>query len=491
MNAEHDLLNTVLSKTRLYEKENLSQKVYRDEPILMTASQMANFTPPIYRKMREIAKNAYSEPDNLIFYKQAKYMEFFEDNYEHQVEFLRYYPTYTSMTDAQLRCYFTWRSKVRKGEIQKISISFAYIYIYELLNGIGVSDAQDGFLKLLNFFQEYRKQDCCIETYMNRWLKDYCIYYNLDAAFLKKIPAFDDHSDILALIDAANQPSDCVFDALQRISSYNMKSSRFYKQYPDVCVNVAADVVKALNEYYKNNSVLSHREYFFGSFNRGKRSLFAGAVFYDRLRRSGYKYIISEVEEYSCDNNQWQFRQFMLFTGKLQRAGELMRAIDTLLRMRYEFKHPLKRGAVPLEWEEIVQRCIEDYILRERYENAPKIEIDLHLLNAIRSDAAETQERLLIYNEDVTEPEPTILQTSSESEQSVLNAVQSQFLMCLLEDTSCASLLQQNNTTAFLLSDEINELFLEELNDTVIIFENDAPLIVEEYEDFLKGYLGL
>ncbi len=490
MSSDENLLNTVLFKSRLCEKENLAKKVYRDEPILMTASQMSNYTPPIYRKMREIARNAFNEPENVIFYRQARFMEYHEEHYEHQVEFLRYYPTYTSMSDAQLRCYFTWRTNVRQGEIRKTSLSFAYIYIYELLNGIGAVDAEDGFLKLLRFFQEYRTLDYYIETYMNRWLKDYCIYYNLNASFFEMIPAFNDKSDIQILIDAENQSDSCVFEAMQKISTYNMKSSRFFKQNSDVCISVIADVVKSLNEHYKNNSIFPHREYFFGSFNSGKRMLFAGAVFFDQLHRDGYNYKISDVEEYSCRKGQWQFRQFMLYTGNLQRAGELLRTTDSLLRSQYNFKHALKRGSIPIEWEEIVQKCIENYVIRERYEKAPKIEIDLRLLNTIRDDAAVTQERLLIYNDDADVKIPADKEISK-TESSVLSPLQVQFLQCLLNKESFSSLLKEKNTTAYLLSDEINERLFDICNDTVIVFEEDTPLILEDYESFLKGYLNL
>lgn len=490
MVSEQNLLNLVLSKSRLREKENLAQKIYRDEPILMTAAQLENFTPPIYRKMREIAKSACNEPENIIFYKQARFMENYEDHYEHNVEFLRYYPTYASMSDAQLRCYFTWRTKVRKGDIQKTSLSFAYIYIYELLNGIGVETPEEGFLKLLSFFQSYSALDCHIGTYMNRWLKDYCIYYNLNAYLLKKIPDFKEKSVAQTLIDANNQADCSIFEAMQEISTYNFKSSRFFKHNEEACLAVVADVVRALNAHYKTNGVLPYREYFFGSFNSGKRMLFAGAVFYDRQHKDGYQYKINDNEEYSCCNGQWQFKQFLLFTGRLQRAGELLRTIDSLLRAQYGFKHTLKGGAIPREWEEIVQHCIESYIIRKRYENAPKIEIDLRLLNTIRNDAAVTQDRLLIYNEDAVVEDSAVTEIR-ETTPGVLNPLQVQFLLCLLNKQPFSSLLKENNTTAALLCDAINESLFDECNDTVIVFEEDAPVILEEYEDFLKGYLNL
>ena len=490
MASDQDLLNRVLAESHLSEKENLSQKIYRDEPILMTASQMANFTPPVYRKMRDIARKAYNEPENQIFYKQARFMEHHEDHYEHNVEFLRYYPTYSSMSDAQLRYYFTWRTKVRKGEIHKTSLSFAYVYIYELINGIGATNAEDGFLKLFDFFQEYRTLDYYIETYMNRWLKDYCIYYNLNAEFLKKIPSFNDKSDMVILVDAENHPDRDVYDALQKISYYNMQASRFFKYKSDVCIAVIADVVRELNKYYKSSSLFPDRDFFFGSFNTGKRSLFAGAVFYDRIHREDYEYKVSDAEEYFYTKGQWQCIQFIPFAGRLQRVGELLRTIDCFLRRQYHFNHSLKGGSIPIEWEETVQRCIENYIIREQYEKAPKIEIDLHMLNVIRNDAAVTQERLLIYNDDAKE-ELLLKADKTEFEPAILNPLQTKFLILLLNNEPFSELLKENNTTIGLLCDEINELLFDECNDTVIIFEDDKPIIPEDYEDFLKGYLGL
>lgn len=50
----------------------------------------------------------------------------------------RYFPNYHDLSMAQLRTYFTWRTKLRRGEFIKVSGSYAYLYIYELLNNIGV-----------------------------------------------------------------------------------------------------------------------------------------------------------------------------------------------------------------------------------------------------------------------------------------------------------------------------------------------------------------
>ena len=59
----------------------------------------------------------------LIFCKQGKFMEDFEDDFDYRGEFVRYFPTYQAMNDAQLRGYFSWRTRIRRGEINRTSLS--------------------------------------------------------------------------------------------------------------------------------------------------------------------------------------------------------------------------------------------------------------------------------------------------------------------------------------------------------------------------------
>ena len=115
-----------------------------------------------FNQMRDIArKNQYLYYENSrfydrkirqenarIFYEQGMFMKDFEDHYEKEVPFSSYFPSYQAMGYDQLRTYFTWRTRVRQGEIRETSLSYAFLYLYELLNQIGVSDPRDGLEKL-------------------------------------------------------------------------------------------------------------------------------------------------------------------------------------------------------------------------------------------------------------------------------------------------------------------------------------------------------
>lgn len=498
MSENSELLQEVISKSRIYERSSLSDKLYRDEPILMTASQMSNYTPPIYRKMRDIAHQNPLASDAKIFYLQAKMMEAHTDHYEYEISFLRYYPTYHMMSDAQLRAYFSWRTQVRQGNIRKTNLSFAYIYIYELLNGIGVENAEDGFLKLLEFRNIYLKLDSHINVYLDRWLKDYCIYYNLPTSFLNMMPENAADDFISSLINCDSTADDEVFNSLQHISDYNFTASRFFKLHSEDCRTVVADVVRELNRYYRTNSTFSKREYFFGTISEGKRPLFSGSVFYEKPKEDGYSYNLNNAEKYEYRNRQWYFSKFMCFSGRAQKAGAVLRTIDSRMRSAFNFKHPLKQGIIPPEWEAIIDKCIDNYLIKKRFESAVKIEFDLSCLQNIRFDAIETQKSLLIIQGDECEmlAEPTCRVDEQASEEvcenkNVLSKMYVEFLRCLINGEDYTDLLRQNNTTISIICDAINDVLFDEFSDAVIDFDGELPTVISDYKNDLKGYLGI
>ena len=151
MTDVHKLIDSILSDPRLANSRAFSGKMYEDEPILRTGSQMKNYLPQRYRDMKAFARPVYDGFDyrrpseTELFILQARFMESWEDDFPFNGSFERYYPTYSMMNDSQLRGYFSWRTHVRKGQIEKTSLSFAFVYIYELINCVGASTPQKCF----------------------------------------------------------------------------------------------------------------------------------------------------------------------------------------------------------------------------------------------------------------------------------------------------------------------------------------------------------
>ena len=62
------------------------------------------------------------------FYRQAVFMQDYEDDVPWSGNYIRYFPTYHDLNTVQLRGYFSWRAHLRRGDFQPITASAAYIY---------------------------------------------------------------------------------------------------------------------------------------------------------------------------------------------------------------------------------------------------------------------------------------------------------------------------------------------------------------------------
>jgi hypothetical protein len=142
---------------------------------------------PVREKFYEMRRLALNRPfarnDSELFYKQARFMEDFTDDYENDAKFNMYYPYYQNMGYDYLRTYFTWRTKARQGDIRQTSLSYIFLYIYELLSGIGVENPVDGLTKLLAIWKTFSKESRAIDKYLPKWLKDYHVFYELPHSF--------------------------------------------------------------------------------------------------------------------------------------------------------------------------------------------------------------------------------------------------------------------------------------------------------------------
>ena len=129
---------------------------YKEEKIVQLDKKITDINKD-YKKFQRIEKDNYWKMDvNEIFYRQAKYLENFEDNYETKNVHRNSYHvfevdyTYSDFSFVDFRTYFSWRTKIRKGEFELIDWEYEQIYINELLNQIGCKDENDVMEKLNN-----------------------------------------------------------------------------------------------------------------------------------------------------------------------------------------------------------------------------------------------------------------------------------------------------------------------------------------------------
>ena len=478
----------------------VTSRIYRDEPIPRTAALLAGATPPEYREMRKLARSysIYENSEAIIFYKQGKFMEEFEDDFDFGGEFVRYFPTYQAMNDRQLRGYFSWRTRVRRGIVEKTSLSFAFVYLYELLNQIGTGTPEEGFRRLKSFHEAYGQIDSAINRYARLWLRDYVVYYNLDRSLLDGCPDAEADRAILTLMNYGSHSTDEVFTALVSLSPYRLENSVFFKQYPDDVKTVVAGVFASLSEYYGKKRRNSLCEKFFGKLQTGTSyNMFRSAVFFDRIRRREYVYEINDIYRYRCSGGGWSCDRFLRYKDKLRQIGALLKSIDALMRLQYGFKSALKEEKTTRLFQSIINAEIGKLLEAKRKSARSEITLDLSRLPRIREAALATQNRLLVEEPEeaagpaVAPPSAPPPETgpAAAEEAALLPDAEYGFLGCLLDGGDWGTFARERNLLPSVLVDSINEKLFDRFGDTVIGYDAEKPEVIEDYREELRGMI--
>ncbi|MCD8242008.1 MAG: TerB N-terminal domain-containing protein [Lachnospiraceae bacterium] len=319
---------------------------YEDEPIRLTPERVKSLPPKEYRKMRELAFGSPFSRNNdaKIFYLQARYMEYFEDDCPYDREVLHYFPTYQSLSMAELRGYFTWRTRLRQGNLEKTSLSYAYLYLYELLHQIGSETKEDGLEALLWFYEHYSPLDPGIRRYARQWIADYAIYYDLPVELVKDYVNADFDEALTALRDCDTIDDTMLFPAIMRLSSYHLEKSKAYKQYPKELSQVLCKAYRALNTRYARRYGRPYSQKLFGNPARLLYTPFRSAVFFGHEQHEHYKYRVSPIQCYRCERNRWSLERGYFSSQRDRTLGIFVRAADRLVREAWGVKPGLKTG---------------------------------------------------------------------------------------------------------------------------------------------------
>lgn len=430
------LIERIMAEARTHQSARFSNEIYADEPILKTGRQMQNFLPDQYRKMREISRwqddpkggagRWLSEAE--LFYRQGLLMADFEDDCPYNGTFKSYFPTYNAMSDRQLRGYFTWRAQVRRGTVEETSTSFAFLYLYELICGIGVDDPLDGFNKIKAFWDVYRAFEPGIDRFARVWLQDYAVFHGLDPKLLRdsKTVMFDN-----ALIELRRAARDLVpapapsgqtpkrrktseptlplppdemreerlMAVINALSTYNLSNSRLDRSHHRDLRHVACAVYVRTARYYDTHRKTGIVASLFGEETAMPYTMFASAVFFAPERHEDCEYRLDPIHIYRCQNGFWECMRIHGSRQKSSKLGEMMRACDQRLRLALDPAHPLKEEKVPKYLAKIIDDEIVAWLSWDAAHQPVKIDIDLSQLGHIRSAAAQTREALLIDEE--------------------------------------------------------------------------------------------
>lgn len=381
-----------------------------------------------FKAMREIAWNNHSSyvynlkfynkntqhENSRVFYKQAVFMQDFEDDYEDWVPFSSYYPYYQLMKYEQLRTYFSWRSRVREGLVEEVSLSYAYVYIYELLNNIGVNDPAEGLRKLMAFRKAFKRHDASIDKYLIKWIKDYYVYYQLEASFKDIIYEYNLEGHFPEILEYEPELTTNL-ESLCELSKYNIRKSAFYKENSTLIKECLEFVINRLKSIFTDAGLNIYNIIYELSSKKSAWTPFKGALFYPRLKQPDKVTVLSFNEAYICSQNTWFSTSLVCTDGGKQLMTYVFKQMEAVLRKVSAYKHKLTANPdiindsllkiltdKGISIEKAVTDAVTDF---HREKTKIVVTVDPNALNRIRSEAEYTQQKLIV-PEDIADAPP-------------------------------------------------------------------------------------
>lgn len=312
------------------------------------AQKTANKSIALFAEMRKIVmnKNVFYDSEEDLFLKQGKLMINFSDDYTGNAPFEHYTPIYENMNNNQLRTYFTWRTKVRNKEIMETSYSYVFVYIYELINNIGVKNPSEGLESLIWLLKNYSSFSNTIEQYLVDWIRDYYICNQFDMPFINIIEKYE-LEGYYPFIRMPSDRKELSFDELCDVSKYKIKDSRFFTE------NTQEYILHCLERVFLNLKPLLS---LYGTdFNQMLSISATTLVLWKSFRGAVYKkpkvqrkaidktVILSPHETYRLKDGTWSLHKSLSIpSDNYSILNYIMKNVEGILRQLTDYKYKLK-----------------------------------------------------------------------------------------------------------------------------------------------------
>lgn len=505
--------------------KKFNQNKYTNEPINQT-EQFSIEKKKISRLRQMKALSASNVTDtNKLFYLQGTFMDDYVDNYDINVPCNKNNPVYNNLTIYQLRSYFSWRTLIRNKLYKQTEQSYVFLYIYELLNKIGVKNEIDGLNKIIDLWQNYRVFDNSFDKYLSNWVKDYYIINRINIDFnlieeefpIKNNDNLKDISEILI----GNYENKLEF--LDSISNYHILKSKIMEHKYSFLINlVIPEIFKNLDKYFSENNV-SFVNITFGEFKKKYWNVYENAIYFNNKLESDFVFKFKNLETYYRKGNNYYKETFELSQYSKCIVGYILKNIEITLRECLKFSKNLKVNISSLDelssnaelysvvtdkkFNMIINNTIKKYLIEHKTEinniitkeKKEEIVIDANKFNEIRKSSSRIQEKLIVEEENYLEKEEQVEIEIINSSQDIfknlidnLNNIELDFLKKIINNEPRNNLIdysKQNNILFEIMIENINKVALETIADNLIEDNSDEVIIYAEYIDSLKEKL--
>lgn len=459
---------------------------------------------------------SFSSPRSSFVEQARKYANRTGQKAEH-VPFMQYWPTYDSMSSAQQRWYFYWRTQLRQGIALPADTSYLFVYVYEVLNLVGFPSPEAAFKHLIKFWKHYRVLQPKLDNYLIDWLADFVVVYKLPTTPLKwygvalQEGAFSGDIDlsIQAWLEIGGDFRKLPDKLLYKLAGYTPTRSKFFKAYSDEyqLEDAYRQGLQAVETHLKATGSSIFKIHRPKQARVIKREPFASAL-HDLPSQT---IVIGEV-------HPWASREDLSVT-----LTSIIKYSENIKRAQAGYSSKLRGIQLPAEWKVILDNTFA--IPKPRRE----ITIDMDKVAQLQQESEEVRDRLLIEDmpqeiqseaseaiagpdqqtttaRDTSQPGyiqrpddapaelltdlPEVAEVMGKAGQTVARILG--FLRDNNWETSSGSIPTDLFEGSFLNTelDAINEQAVQVLGDALIFEENGQVVVAEDYRDEIEFILN-
>ena len=270
------------------------------------------------------------------FLSAARAMEDYEDDCPFAGTVPLYQPEYRDLTPNELRGYFTWRAALRRGEVSPHCDAFVYLYLSELMLGVGAVNAAEALDCMDAFASAYFSAGYgseALQRNFKNWRFEYAVLNRVDAARVREYenPALRHWDEALTVLREPEKQSDeAVFAALAELGGKKLTEARGVKGLGDKAAFYYAAI-------WRSSAPLLFAACF-GNLRMREWRPFSDAP---RLKAvcenagQGFSYQLNELRSFAATGSGFTEYSYLRQQFDSKRFFAFLKEADTALRVRF------------------------------------------------------------------------------------------------------------------------------------------------------------
>ena len=483
----------------LYQRGKVYNEVYHDQPI------KPRYGYPIPEQIKAIRNLQRQDirlgvTRNQSFVKAARLMADYEDNFRYDRRVSRHKPAYDSFSDIELRGYFGWRTGYKNGE-DVPGGSYAEVYMNELLCGIGVVNAMDGYEKLREL---QRRQGSELPT-IEKMIIDYAVCYELPKELISGSEMFHDDRNIILLQDCGCGYDDCDklaarFKAMLEVSKVQeLAEGAPYPEHIDKLPELMCRCLDKVQAYSLEKRKKSFLEEVCGKPSVWPYAMLGGAVVDAEQKGSGYIYEVNPVRTFYGGDN-WSVRRMSL----TEKAGELMKGFVQAVYLSFMnvaedaagYIDEKNNKTVSSWMKKVIEETCRSYMQEIKLREERRVKIDFSRLDTIRERSAAIRDRLIVDEDEHISSEAVesvscddVVDDNNSGIISTLTELERRVIKAVLEGEDTGFVREEGQMLSVVV-DSINEKLYDYFGDS-ILFDDGTLQIYEDYIEEVRTMIGI